>query len=295
MDSLLDPVRKFIEQQYQLGIAIRNNNDDIDIKKIQQRQAVLDGIKSTAMELYRILKVTGENIEMLESMHNSDINTLTKLVPGLKISSSVDKIPVKPEPEPEPEPAPEPIVDKIQEEQWHEVSKPRKNSKLPGTKTITITDGYSLDAVVVDDWVDVKSVVPGQLYYITSSKHFAIEIANVLIHGNIGKIYTNERDPIKIKNCRYGPGCNKPGCDYYHNPKYTHGTDCRNFIATSWNYAPVSPSFKTKRKSRRFGSIDNISTDIAELDTEEGERFFDQTMHGVLCMLILAKYRSFEH
>lgn len=174
------------------------------------------------------------------------------------------------------------------------------NKTLRGgaTTNVPITSKYSLGAIKVSNWTELKGkMTPGNLYYVESTNHFAIIIAGMFIHGNIGRIYTNEKDPVKIKNCLYGSKCTKENCDYYHNPLRSqstlHNKDCRNYIATSWIYSPPEQAHKNKRKSRRFGDLDHIDFDIEEMSAEEGERYMDQTMHDLLCTILLHQYRKF--
>lgn len=159
---------------------------------------------------------------------------------------------------------------------------------------VHITPHYSLNAIKVKSWDRLKNMKEGVLYYVESADHFAMNLSGMFIHGNIGKIYTNEKDPLKIKNCRFGDKCTKQECNYYHNPLTTPNcNDRRNFIASSFLYSPPVNPYKNKRKARRYGDRDNIEIDITELSEDEGERYLDQTMHDILCCLLLYKYRRF--
>jgi hypothetical protein len=132
----------------------------------------------------------------------------------------------------------------------------------------------------------------GELYYVESNNHFAIKISGMLFHGNVGIIYTEEKNPTKIKKCKFAEQCIKGNkCDYYHDPlKFASSTDRRNFIASSFLYAPPNSPFKNGNKSRRFGSLPNLETDMASMHEEEISRFYDQSFHDILCSMLLKKY-----
>jgi hypothetical protein len=120
--------------------------------------------------------------------------------------------------------------------------------------------------------------------------HFFILICGLLLHGNIGIIYTNERNPQKIKNCKF-PKCTKTNCLYYHPPTTFNGSrDYRNFIAGSWMYsAPASP-LRNSHKNRVLGSRENINIDMTIIDEEDREVFYDQLIHDILCAMLLKKF-----
>jgi hypothetical protein len=152
---------------------------------------------------------------------------------------------------------------------------------------IKFTEALSLQAIRVPtfDWVKQD----GELYYVDSSDHFAFKLCGKILHGNIGVIYTEEKNPEKIKDCKFASSCMKlDNCDYYHDPvKFPGSKDHRNFIASSWLYAPPNSQYKNRPRSRRFGSRDHLDTDIVGLQEEEISRFQDQTMHDLLCSLLL--------
>ena len=152
---------------------------------------------------------------------------------------------------------------------------------------IKFTEALSLRAIRVPtfDWVKQD----GELYYVESSDHFAFKLCGKILHGNIGVIYTEEKNPEKIKDCKFASSCMKlDNCDYYHDPvKFPGSKDHRNFIASSWLYAPPNSQYKNRPRSRRFGSRDHLDTDIVGLQEEEISRFQDQTMHDLLCSLLL--------
>lgn len=166
-------------------------------------------------------------------------------------------------------------------------NKPAQLTAQPAQTNIKFTEALSLTVLSVDSFDLVKQ--DGSMYFVTSAAHFAVRINGLLFHGNIGTIYTDEKNPEKIKDCRYSETCMKrDNCDYYHDPvKFAGSKDCRNFIASSWLYSPPDSFYKNRSRSRRFGSREHIDVDIVGLQDEERVRFYDQTMHDILCSLLL--------
>lgn len=154
---------------------------------------------------------------------------------------------------------------------------------------IKITEAISLPAISVTGFDLVKQ--DGDIYYVEGADHFAIRIAGQLFHGNVGVIYTEEKSPEKIKDCKFATSCMKNNkCDYYHDPlKFNGSHDHRNYIASSFLYAPPNSYYKNKPRSRRFGSLNYLDIDIVGMQDEEISRFNDQTTHDLLCSLILSR------
>lgn len=152
--------------------------------------------------------------------------------------------------------------------------------------TIKFTENLSLNAISVNSWDDVPDV---QLYYVKKADHFAVRINGHLLHGNIGLIYTEEKSPEKIKDCKFASNCMKQdNCDYYHDPLiFPNSNDVRNYIAGSYLYAPPDSHYKNRPRSRRFGSKKYLDVDYAALQEEEASRFCDQAMQDLLCSLLL--------
>jgi hypothetical protein len=109
------------------------------------------------------------------------------------------------------------------------------------------------------------------------------------MHGNIGNIYHNRRDPERVKTCKFGGNCNKlDSCTYYHDPEmYPGRKDIRNYTANSWLYVEQSATNRDPSKIRRFGSRDNMDIDLANITSDEIERFSHQLFHDMLCLLVL--------
>lgn len=168
------------------------------------------------------------------------------------------------------------------------VPAPRVLPSTPGIlERINITPSITLNAVPVKSFSDVKC--DGNLYYVTSSCHFAVSINGMLLHGNIGIIYTDTDEPEKIKNCKYVDGCSRcDKCRYYHDPTIFSGsTDRRNYIASSFMYSSPNAIYKNRSRSRRFGSLTYLDTDILGLTDDDKDCMYDRAMHDLLCALVL--------
>ncbi len=152
---------------------------------------------------------------------------------------------------------------------------------IASTSNIPITPNISISARIVQNFNQVGC----DLCYVQPNDHFAIMIAGKLFHGNIAIIYVDEKIPSNIRPCRFAGNCSKIStCDYYHDPlKYAVSKDCQNFIANSFVYC----TGKTKIRGRKFGSRDRLETDLLSMTTEDIERYMAQTMHDILCSIIL--------
>ncbi len=154
-----------------------------------------------------------------------------------------------------------------------------------------IAENIHLMAIHVPTFAGV--IHNGELYYVESADHFAFKIAGMLFHGNIGNIYTNEADPVRIKACKFRSACTNTNCTYYHDPAHNGGSrDTRNYIASSWLYANPHSPFKNRKTARRYGSREYIAIDMNGLADDEVERFNDQTTHDVLCSMVLQRYHG---
>ena len=148
---------------------------------------------------------------------------------------------------------------------------------------VLVTPSLSLGVIRVAAFADVKQ--DGSLYFVEPADHFAVRINGVLFHGNIGTIFS-DGVPEKIKDCKYTSGCNKHGkCDYYHDPMiFPNSRDCRNYTSNSFLYYRAN----ARGHSRRFGSRPHLDIDIVGVSQEDISRYLDQTMHDLLCALLLA-------
>lgn len=160
--------------------------------------------------------------------------------------------------------------------------------------TVNIIDNYSVTAKKLQKWSDVHQIPPGILHYSEEFGQFAIKIAGELFYGNIGKIYTTEKDPLCVKNCGFGQKCTKNNCTYYHDPMSAGSSGknmIRNYNATSFLYTPAIGA-TDGGKYRHFGSLDNIPADIMFIDSDECARLKSQIIHDILCSLLLSRYRE---
>lgn len=121
-------------------------------------------------------------------------------------------------------------------------------------------------------------VLPGVLYYIAPLDKFAVIIAGKLFTGNVGKIFPPNTTIDNVKNCSGSP-CTRTNCTWYHPGR----RGFRNYTTSQWVYSSVSG----RLAMRRFGDRTTLSTDKDILTTEEKEIFHDQTMHDILCSLVL--------
>lgn len=163
-----------------------------------------------------------------------------------------------------------------------------ESMNLPIYKPVVVAGEYTIKAVVCNDWPEITEMLEGCMYYVAPADHFAIKLCGVMLHGNIGEIYTNERNPVKIKECKFGADCNKDNCEYYHDPLFSEGKkDIRNYIAGSFLYSPLT-GFKPKSiGSRKIGSRSTIESDINRLDEYDIKLHRDQVMHDLLCCLLV--------
>lgn len=168
------------------------------------------------------------------------------------------------------------------------VPAPRMLPQVGGNyERIPISQSIVLNAIPVRSFAEVKC--DGNLYYVSPCSHFAIIINGMMFHGNIGIIYTDSEDPEKIKDCKFTEGCNRVNmCRYYHDPAIFPGSsDRRNYIASSFIYTSPSAMYKNRSRSRRYGSLEHLDTDMLGLNDEEKNRMYDQVMHDLLCALVL--------
>ena len=160
--------------------------------------------------------------------------------------------------------------------------------KKPPYSEVFFQKNLSLRAIKVDAFSKVKK--NGELHYVMKYDHFAIYINDTLFHGNIGKIYTDDKNPNKIRDCRYGDECTKiKKCDFYHDPlKNDNSKDIRNYISSNIVY--MAPS--NRQKTCYFGSIENLSIDLANIDQNSANIYHDYTMHRIICSMLLKKYKN---
>jgi hypothetical protein len=173
----------------------------------------------------------------------------------------------------------------------------------PGTMPIEIRGaGLSIPAIAVSSALKTPreilgAVGGGELYYIPQWGQFALRIGDCVIHANLGVVYVSpppnpaaRKKPEYLKECSR-PGCpgSGSGCRYYHDPETHPGsTDVRNFVADSWLYMPCEG--KRLPAGRHFGSLTSLKSDLLLMNPPDARRFLHQTMHDLLCSLVLWRY-----
>ena len=265
---------------------IHESNDSINIKIIETRETLINQLSAATSLLAKINAKIETTITLAKDNQAKDLAAARYLLTKLK----------------------NPAAKKIDSAKTYagtaaaasddlKILKSSINAPLRSAPTskytkIKFTEALFLNAIKISSFRDVKQ--DGELYYVDSADHFAIRLGGVLFHGNIGVIYTEEKNPEKIKDCKFASSCIKQNkCDYYHDPnKFSGSKDCRNFIASSWLYAPPDSLYKNRPRSRRFGSRDHLDIDIVGLQEEEINRFHDQMMHDLLCSLLLVQSYS---
>ena len=153
-------------------------------------------------------------------------------------------------------------------------------------------------------YVPSTSDIPvNNLYYVESTKQYAINIAGIIIKGDLSNI-VDYQTPNSAR-CEYGIDCRsfKKGqpCKYYHDPEdyLKLGFKCpesatRNFTVGSWLYS------KNKRPktyfTRHIGSKDSILDDLATLKKlqyrEEISNREGQLIHD---LLIYTKFQVLKY
>lgn len=318
-------ITKFYEEVYTLiknhEPLLSQSTTTINIADIESRES----LRCCLTELQTSLKIAtdyiDDSLQRVQSAHNKDLVNIGNLLQMLKIPQPTQKLltlpltalpdvqtvqisknNIKLNKQKNSKPEVEPVIDTSGNGEWSVVTRKKPESKNANrplitnfvqplqaqpAKSIKITQTLSLDAIEVGSFDEVKQ--DGNLYYIPAYNHFAIRIAGRLLHGNIGNIYTNENSPKKIKDCNFALSCMKQTkCDYYHDPAlFANSTDIRDYFASSWLYAPPDSHYKNRPRSRRFGSREHLDIDIVAMQPDEINRFHDQTMHDLLCSLLI--------
>lgn len=271
LDSLLDISSIIHSIENSINVIEENKNP---IEQVQERVKIINSLNNSLTSLKDLCEFIANKTTTLKNIQSKTINDLSnKLV--LFNNGQIPK------------------TEPIQESDWSLVTdkKHKQTGKSPGAQFRKIEIGsLFLYAIPVKTWDDLRTMQRGVLYYVSDSNHFAYRINDFLFHGNIGTIYTDEKEPKYIKNCSYGNNCNKPyGCAYYHNPRYCNTRDIRCFTANSYQYSNNNSinSNKKQRQTRKFGSRDNLNGDIARLDSDGAETYFDQVVNDSLCALLL--------
>ncbi len=296
-----------------------NLGENISLKKIEERENCIRYLQTLKTNLDTLTNKLTQKLTNMITIHNSEIENIAKLINNIRAGASgvyiasneirtesnfpkincwatpSDHIRVKGR-----------KASMIQKNNNSDLPVMQQLSSLPlsiipSTDSVYLSKVFVsancyLDAVKVATMDDVKS--DGYLYYVDSNEHFAFKINGNLMHGNIGKIYTqNEKTPTRIHECKFVPKLSHPNgpyisgkndCSYYHDPAvYPGSRDVRNFIASSFLYASANSPYYNKARSRRFGNIESLDIDYNTIDRANANRFIDQAMNDFLSALLL--------
>lgn len=156
---------------------------------------------------------------------------------------------------------------------------------ISNEEDIKITKKFSVPAIKITD-ADLARMPHYKLLYKNSTKEFIMKFPTITLYGNIGKIYNDDQELYNTKICTYQANCiNRAQCKFWHNPSIvSNSLDVMNFTSKSWIYDPTRPN------RRHFGSLDNLETDITRITNDEYLYFVRQTMHDLLCCIVLGRY-----
>jgi hypothetical protein len=159
---------------------------------------------------------------------------------------------------------------------------------------VYLSKEHTLNAIIVphsDSAQVFAALVPGELNYVPAWNHFAVKIGNLVLHGNIGTIFSDRDIPVRVKECRHRSECNLTSCSYYHNPAIgSDKKDIRGYLAGAWHYIPALEQHSARYGSRRLGSRPQLLEDLQSITAGDARRFLDQVAHDVVCAALLEKY-----
>lgn len=257
----------------------------IDLKRLEEREKLIQKMNEFHTGLSVYLKELEDKIAGAKSQYDAEINRMGSFLRTKKVTPVADTEPTKAAWNGKK------ILGKVVSPPPGFAVKMPLTVPAPKYTKASVVDNIHLMAIHVNSFADVTQ--NGELYYVESADHFAFKIAGMLFHGNIGNIYTNEPDPLRIKTCKFRSNCTNSACTYYHDPLHGgNSKDTRNYIASSWLYASPHSPFKNRKTARRFGSREYINTDLTTLSDDEVERFNDQSVHDMLCSMVLNRYHN---
>lgn len=163
---------------------------------------------------------------------------------------------------------------------------------------VTIVDGIDVKAIPYTS----GQIEPGILYYISEIDNFAMMVGNTLFCGNIGTIYTDDSNLHYIKDCKYGSSCLKIStCKFFHDgyeiycgknghipAEHGKAQFTRNFVSSSWAYNNKADN----PRGRKIGSRPNLLADLSRITADDIKKYRQQTMHDILCCMIMTKYSA---
>ncbi len=283
MSGIISDLAHYVDQEITFGTEglFEETPGGVNLGIIARREKVLHRMIDFAAELSKITAKLNECVTRGRAIHERELSEVNDLLNEINRDDKWVLIKKKSTP-----------YSRVGASYASACAKPVVIPKPIGVSAATyskvkITEALSISAINVPTFDYVKQ--DGELYYVNSADHFAFKIAGQMFHGNIGTIYSDEKNPEKIKECKFGSTCIKRDkCDYYHDPTQFSGSkDRRNFIASSWLYAP--PNRAVRGRSRRFGSREHLDVDICSVQDDEIARARDQVMHDLLCSVLVAQ------
>jgi len=267
MDQLIikfsNELQKMLADESKL---IESSGESINVKEFDQREILISTLNSALSSVAEIESKILTVLNKARHIHTQNIQSVTNLLRKRDIAINESSL--------------KPVI--------------KKSSVInqDGIYTkVKFTEAISLPAISVMTFDKVQQ--DGELYYIEPNNHFAFKLGGIMFHGNIGIIYSEEKNPEKVKDCKFATNCVKhEKCNYYHDPlKFPTSKDYRNFVANSFIYTPIDMRQKNRPVNRRIGSRDHLDMDVIGLQEDEVGRFNDQVMHDVLCALIVKQSR----
>ncbi len=148
---------------------------------------------------------------------------------------------------------------------------------------VKVSNRFTIPAFKVDS---AKEAPLYRLAYCDTTREFILRVTtDVIIRGNIGEIFTESNGLMNVRICTYQDKCkNRKSCHFWHDPTKTTSDDVMNFTAKSWMYEPETVG------RRRFGNHKTLDEDIAGLTSDDVTILTRQTMHDILCCIILQRY-----
>lgn len=173
---------------------------------------------------------------------------------------------------------------------WSTVIDNERRNNTKAHNAIQITKNISIPARRIarePNMTDIDSSLAnaGNLFYREDTQEFIFKTPIITLRGNIGKIFSDDTDLNNTKICTYQEHCiNRNTCKFWHNPQETASSDVMNFTNRSWIYDPKKPN------RRKIGSIDTLEEDLANITKDDYIYFMRQTMHDLLCSIVINQY-----
>lgn len=138
------------------------------------------------------------------------------------------------------------------------------------------------DTKITTKSVETEDEVPdSSLYFVRSTREFALRVNGVLIHGNIGEIYENSARPAqRTKYCRVGILCQDSKCEFYHPGR----GEVRNFVNSQWLYTSDKLKGANKLMSH-VGSRSQLARDLERIKKQDVRDAHDRAIHSLLVFL----------